>query len=151
MIGKNSHILVVLILAGCVLLAGCTSSPPEKEIITPSPTPTPTAEPETPEETPAPTPVLERSIFDGPVTEPPADLEVSVSAQKDPVYNVITVVFNGGKGQQLLKSLQVRVTTADGVVTELPLATNQGAEVEVPGTKGSDRVQVAAYYKNGEP
>jgi len=78
------------------------------------PTPSPTTLPPTPEETMAQEPGEELTIFDGPVTEPPAELDVSVSAQKDPVYNKITAVFDGGKGQQLRQSIMVRVTTADG-------------------------------------
>lgn len=149
--GKTNFILITLILTGCVVLAGCTGSPPPVQPATPSPTPTPepTTIPPTPEETPAVVPTSEYSIFDGPVTQPPAELEVSVSARKDPVYNQITVVFDGGKGQQLLQSISVRVTTSDGIVTEQPLPPNRGAEIEFAGSKGVDRVQVAAYYKNG--
>lgn len=149
--GKKSLILMALVLIGCMFLAGCTSSPPQQESATPSPTLTkaPTPAPPTPEVTPASEPVPEYTIFDGPVTEPPAELEVSVSARKDPIYNKITVVFDGGKGQQILQSINVRVTTADGIVTELPLPSNRGAEIEFTGSKGADRVQAAAYYKNG--
>lgn len=149
--GKKSLILMALVLTGCMFLAGCTSSPPQQESATPSPTitQTPTPVPPTPEETPVSKPVPEYTIFDGPVTEPPAELEVSVSARKDPVYNLITVVFDGGKGQQLLQSINVRVTTSDGIVTELPLPPNRGAEIEFTGSKGTDRVQAAASYKNG--
>jgi len=149
--GKKSLILIVLVLTWCMFLAGCTSSPSQKEPATPSPTstPTPAPLPPTAEETPVSEPVPEYTIFDGPVAEPPAELEVSVSARKDPVYNLITVVFDGGKGQQLVQSINVRVTTSDGIVTELPLPPNRGAEIEFTGSKAVDRVQAAAYYKNG--
>lgn len=149
MIHKHGTILLILILAGCILFAGCTSSPPETKVETPSPTPIPTTIPPTPEITETPEAVSEPSVFDGPITRPPAELEVSVSAQKDPVYNQITAVFDGGKGQQLLQSIIVRVTTSDGVVTELPLALNRGAEAAFDGSKGVDRVQAAVKYKTG--
>ncbi|HOL41541.1 MAG TPA: hypothetical protein PLY78_06895 [Methanospirillum sp.] len=148
---KTSIIFITLILTGCVILTGCTSTPPLGQSAPPSPTPTPepTTIPPAPEKTPTAEPASEYSIFDGPVTQPPAELEVSVSARKDPVYNQITVVFDGGKGQQLLNSINVRVTTSDGIVTEQPLPPNRGAEIAFDGSKGVDRVQVAAYYKNG--
>ena len=81
--------------------------------------------------------------------QPPTELLVSVSAQKDPIYNQIAVVFDGGKGQQMLHSITVRATTSDGVMTELPLPPNRGDEVTFAGSKGVDRVQVMVQYKNG--
>lgn len=142
--------LAILLLAG-VLLVGCTSSPEEPQRV-PGPTPLPLVTPEvteipTPE--PEPEPIVTPSIFDGTVQKPPNELEVFVSTQKDPVYDVITVTFNGGKGQQLLQSVLVRVEDSNGEVTEMPLGNRVGEEISVQGTKGRDRVQVAAYYKTG--
>lgn len=152
--GKRCVIFLAIMVTGFLLMAGCTSSTTEDTKITPVPTTPAATLPPTPEETAAPEPTQEKieepSIFDGTVTQPSDELRVSVSAQKDPVYNQITVVFDGGKGQQLLRDITVRVTTSDGTVTELPLDVLRGSEVEFTGTKGNDRVQVAVDYKNGE-
>lgn len=143
--------LALLLLAG-VLLAGCTSSPEQEPQRAAAPTPLPLVTPEvteipTPE--PEPLPEVTPSIFDGTVQKPPNELEVFVNAQKDPVYDVITVTFDGGKGQQLLQSVLVRVEDSNGEVTEMPLGSRVGEEITIQGTKGKDRVQVAAYYKTG--
>ena len=150
---KRSIILLTLVITGFLLMTGCTSSPPVEKPATPLATAVPATLPPTPEETVTPEPVIESekevTIFNGPVTQPPDELSISVSAQKDPVYNKITAVFDGGKGQQLLKAINVRVTASDGTVTELPLDTKRGSEVEFSGTKGADRLQAAVDYKNG--
>jgi len=143
--------LAILLLVG-VLLAGCTSSPQQEPQRALGPTPLPLATPEvteiiTPE--PEPEPEVTPSIFDGTVQKPPNELEVFVTVQKDPVYDVITVTFDGGKGQQLLQSVLVRVEDSNGEVTEMPLGSRVGEEISIQGTKGKDRVQVAAYYQTG--
>lgn len=143
--------LALLLLAG-VLLAGCTSSPQQEPERAPGPTPLPLETPkvtEIPTPEPEPLPEVIPSIFDGTVQKPPNELEVFVNVQKDPVYDVITVTFNGGKGQQLLQSVLVRVEDSNGEVTEIPLGSRVGEEITIQGTKGKDRVQVAAYYKTG--
>ena len=149
MIGKKSHIFMVLVLTGFLLMAGCTSAPPEQNPVTPSPVSTPATIQPTPVETEIFVPQAEHSIFDEPVTKPPEELDVSVSARKDPVYNIVTVVFDGGKGQQLLQSIDVRVTMPDGTMTEQQLPPNRGEEIEFTGSKSADRVQAAVHYKNG--
>ena len=147
-------LLLAIVVTTFLFLAGCTSSPPVETEITPVATTPQATVPPTLVVTSTPVPVQEipkeQSLFDGQVTLPGDDLRISVTAQKDPVYNQITVVFDGGKGQQLLSRIMVRATTSDGTVTELPLDTKRGSEIVFSGTKGKDRVQVAAYYKNGE-
>jgi hypothetical protein len=79
-----------------------TTCPPISDASDGNHTPTPM---DTPTEVQTTQPTLAVSVFDGPVTQPPEEIEVSVSARKDPVYNQIAVVFDGGKGQQILDSL----------------------------------------------
>lgn len=146
--------LLGIVVTAFLLLAGCLGTNPEESAVKTVTTTPDTTLPPTLAPTSITEPVKEEqtqvSIFDGPVTQPPDELSVSVSAQKDPVYNQITVVFDGGKGQQLLKDITVRVTASDGTVTDLPLNTNRGSEAEFAGTKGTDRVQAAVSYQNGQ-
>jgi hypothetical protein len=101
----------------------------------------------TTELTPEPTAV--QTIFDEPVSKPPADLGVSVSVQKDPVYLTITTSFDGGKGQDLVQSILVKTTLSTGETVEQSLGKNKGDEITVIGSKGADRVQVAVTFMNG--
>ncbi|MDD1727539.1 MAG: hypothetical protein LUQ50_00540 [Methanospirillum sp.] len=148
---RYQAILVVGILAGLLLTAGCTDQGAvKKEQIqpsTPAPTPVKTESP-TPS-TPEPTQKASPSLFDGKVTEPPAELAVSVSAQKDPVYSNITITFDGGKGQDLIQLIQVRTTLETGEVIEQQLGKKKGDEIAITGTRGLDRVQVMVSYMNG--
>lgn len=108
-----------------------TFTPVQTSVLTPEPTKLPT-------------------LFDQPVTEPPAEIFVSVSVQKDPVYSTITATFDGGKGQDLVQSIQVRTTLSTGNVTEEILGKKKGDEITIPGTKGVDRIQVAVMFMNGQ-
>lgn len=144
--------ILVGILAGFLLIAGCTDQGAIKPVQTPVATPAP--EPvKTILSTPSvsePTQTSVPSLFDGPVTQPPAELDVSVSIQKDPVYSNITVIFDGGKGQDLVKSIQVRTTLSTGEIVENQLGKKKGDENNIPGTRGADRVQVVVTYMTGD-
>jgi hypothetical protein len=89
-------------------------------------------------------------IFDQPRSDPPADLAVSITAQKDPVYSTITVTFDGGKGQDLVQNILVKTTLSTGESREQTLGKNKGAEITGNGTRGSDRVQAAVTFMTGE-
>jgi len=140
-------------LTGCIIISGCTTSKTPREVTNPSPTPTSppvTLLPvETTLNTQTPAPEQTLSIFDNPVQIPPDGLDVSISVRKDPVSDMITVTFNGGKGQQMLKSTDIRFESSNGTFTTIPLGINRGDEVVIQGTKGSDRIQAVAYYKDG--
>ncbi|PWR69962.1 hypothetical protein [Methanospirillum lacunae] len=144
-------ILIVGVLAGLLLVAGCTeqATPKSGQTLPPTSAPTSIATPlpatQAPvTQTPAPT------LFDSQVMEPPADLGVSVSVQKDPVYSNITTTFDGGRGQTLVQSIQARITLSDGRVIEQDLGKQKGDEITTAGTKGADRVQVVVKYMNGD-
>ena len=100
----------------------------------------------TPEQTTKPV----HSIFDGQVTQPPAELDVSVSIQKDPIYSNITVSFDGGKGQDLVQSMQVRSILSTGETADHQLGKKKGDEISIPGSRGSDQIQVAVTFMNGD-
>ena len=145
-------IILALILSVCMIFSGCTNSEPSGVRDAPTPAPVPSEEKTsvpTSVVTTIPTQEIKPSIFESSVSVPPDDLEVYVSLQKDPVYDLITVTFNGGKGQQLLSGLDIKFVSSNGSTIETPLGINKGDEVTLPGTKGSDRIEAAAYYKNG--
>lgn len=139
----------VCILMLLILVAGCMEQPEVDPAPPPTalPTPTPGIIPPTPDQIEEQKP--EPTIFDEPVSKPPTDLAITTSVRKDPVYSTITVRFDGGKGQDLIKTLLVRTTLSTGEVIEQELGKNKGAEISVNGTKNSDRVQVAVMLMNG--
>lgn len=145
---------VIAILLCCFILgAGCTG--PEKEVgdMTPVPArtmPEPVPVTESPPISPTPEAEPEASVFDMPVTVPPANLTVSVSVRKDPVYSTITVVFDGGKGQDLVQSIPVRTIRSTGEVSDDMLGKEKGAELTINGTRGTDLVRVGIHFMNGD-
>jgi len=71
-------------------------------------------------------------LFDLPLSPPPTDLMVSV--EKDPIYNTITVRFDGGRGQDLVRSALVGVTLSDGRTELQELVPTSGSTVSFQGT-----------------
>lgn len=140
----------IVIFVALILAAGCTEQPDSNTALPPTvlPTSTLTLDPPPPEQTEEQKPVP--TIFDQPVSKPPDDLTIVTSIRKDPVYSTITVRFDGGKGQDLIKALPVRTTLSTGEVIEQELGKNKGAELSIQGTRSSDRVQVAVILMNGD-
>ena len=73
---------------------------------------------------------------------------------KEKVYDgTIPVVFSGGKGQSLVKSIDVTLYTSDGRTITEKLGINKEDEVILPGTKNPDtpdRVVVYVSEMNGQ-
>jgi hypothetical protein len=147
----------VLILACIALLftMGCTGQQQS------NPTVTPTATTPGPTQVPATISAKETRVTSAPVTgavpadtlpaevsQPPDRYAIDVKIDKDRVYSTITVTFIGGPGQVLVNNILVRVNRSDGVKEEKEIPfTGQiptGASVNLPGTKGSDQVEVYA-------
>lgn len=142
--------ILISILAIFLIIAGCTEQKRVEPVVTP--TVTPVSHPDTVPSTLSPTPnvTVEQTIFDQPVSKPPAELGVSVSVQKDPVYATITTTFDGGKGQDLVQRIQVSTTLSTGEVINKDLGKKKGDAVLINGTRGSDHVQVAVTFMNGD-
>jgi hypothetical protein len=75
---------------------------------------------------------------------------VSVIVQEKEYTARIPVVFDGGKGQYLVKSAKVTLYRSDGQVMESSLGIKKGDVVYMDGTKQTDRVVVHVSEVNGE-
>lgn len=79
------------------------------------------------------------------------DTELYVDASKDDSNAMVTIQFNGGPGTGLVEDNQVTLTRSDGTVAEGKLNFNQRlSEVQLQGTRGTDRIQVVITLYSGE-
>ena len=142
-------VLALVLVTGCVnqpqagnptVTASATDNPATTQpLVTPSPG----------ETTPASTEVSTTVPVDSlptDITLPPPRFATDIRIDKDRVYSTITVTFVGGPGQVFVRDILVRVTRADGLkeIAHIPFKDQVpvGASVDLPGTKGSDRVEV---------
>jgi hypothetical protein len=139
---KLTSLLLVLLLAALTLGAACTDTSGGDATGTPTATPAAT-------EPGATTTEDDFSLQPGPTDAIPSNKGVEVKADKDPIYATITVEFRGGKGQYALTDLQVRVTLSNGEILNENLGLKVGDEIEVEGTRGTDRVEVTAFFNDG--
>jgi len=145
-------IIAGLTLIILIMVSGCTTSEEKNQTVTPTVTESVKTVTETLILTPVSTtttPAPAITIWDEPVSQPPADLAVSISVDKDQIYYTITVTFNGGAGQSLVKEMQVRFVSSDGKEEIKPLSSRKGDSVEFKGTNQDDRIQVAVWYMTG--
>jgi hypothetical protein len=99
---------------------------------------------------PGPADEAQNGVFNLPLSSPPAELMVSASVDKDPIYNTINVRFDGGRGQNLVHSVMARVTLSDGRIEQKEMLPRIGNTVSFEGTTGMDIVEVVVSYMNGE-
>ena len=69
--------------------------------------------------------------------------------EKDYLGN-IPVIFQGGMGQIHVKKIDVTLYRSDGQVKTATIGTNKGDQVELAGTKQTDRVVVRVSMDNGQ-
>ena len=69
--------------------------------------------------------------------------------EKDYLGN-IPVIFQGGMGQIHVKKIDVTLYRSDGQVKTATLGTNKGDQVELEGSKQTDRVVVRVSMDNGQ-
>jgi hypothetical protein len=88
-------------------------------------------------------------VFPVPVEtiQPPANLSIGV--QVDQMGSSVTATFRGGFGQNLLKSLQITVTSPDGKTETKNLGWQTGDTVTFTGTGCGDQVTGIAVYMDG--
>jgi len=133
--------LIVLLLCAAIGAAGCTG---------PSGTP---AQPAATAGAPAATQAAAAPATNNLVTSPtdviPDNNQVSVIVQEKEYSAKIPVVFDGGKGQYLVKSARVVLYRSDGQVMNANLGIKKGDLVNMEGTKQTDRVVVYVSEVNG--
>lgn len=132
-------VVAILLLCAAIGLAGCIS-----------PTSTPAAQPtvRAPDATSAPP--VQNNLVVSPTDVVPDNNQVSVIVQEKEYSAIIPVVFDGGKGQYLVKSAQVTLYRSDGQVITKPLGIKKGDLLNLEGTRQTDRVVVYVSQVNGQ-
>lgn len=135
----NMMVIAILLLGAAIGLAGCTSTP---SVPLPLPTSAPAAAPQAP---PA-----QNNLVVSPTDVVPENNQVSVIVQEKEYNANIPVVFDGGRGQYLVKSAQVTLYRSDGQVITRALGIRKGDVVNLEGTKQTDRVVIQVSQVNGQ-
>jgi hypothetical protein len=133
-------ILVILLLCAATGIAGCTG---------PASTPAQPSAPAVPAATQAAAPATNNLVV-SPTDVVPDNNAVSVIVQEKEYDATISVVFDGGKGQYLVKSAQVTLYRSDGQVITENLGIKKGDLVKLQGTKQTDRVVAYVTEVNGQ-
>ena len=133
--------LVILLLCAAAGIAGCTGTPA---------TPATPAQPAGPAATQAATVPSSFSLEPSPTDVVPDNNAVSVIVQEKEYNANIPVVFDGGKGQYLVKSASVTIYRSDGTTETVSLGIKKGDLVNLRGTKQTDRVVAYVSEVNGE-
>ncbi|MDI9634035.1 MAG: hypothetical protein QFX32_08300 [Methanolinea sp.] len=146
---KSLWFLTGLVAFLCILVAGCTQTP--QGGVTPAPTTQPTTVAATPTQVPAtPATPAQPGFIDGPV---PAQYAVDVQVDRNTVAikPTIIVTFRGGKGINFVDSMDVVVSRSDGqVVTGSLQRPSVNSQLELEGTRGTDRVEVFINLVTGD-
>jgi hypothetical protein len=90
------------------------------------------------------------NLVPGPTESVPEAYSVTIVVQEKDYLGSIPVIFDGGNGQVHLKYGTVRLTRADGQVITGQLGNKKGDEVDLQGTKETDRVEVWITMDNGQ-
>lgn len=136
-------VLIVLLLAFS-LSAACTGTGEPAEPTTPRETAT-TAE--TPVATTAPV-----SLTPGPTQTAPPGKEVDFQIEggyPSRITHDLTITFSGGKGQDFITNIDVRVTKSTGEVITESLPPIKGEEITLQNAKGENRVEITVSFITG--
>ena len=91
------------------------------------------------------------NLTPGPTQVPPDNLLVYFQAERNPTTRIVSVRFEGGKGQAGVRDVSVRLTRSDGqVLTGSFKPVQAGSGVDLPGTGKTDRVEVVVHYYTGD-
>ena len=75
---------------------------------------------------------------------------VTVDVGEKDYLGSIPVIFQGGKGQIHVTKIDVTLYRADGTTTSGTIGTKKGDELNLQGTKQTDRVVVWISFDNGQ-
>jgi len=131
-------VLVILLLSATVVLAGCSGTSTGSATGTSAATGSAASG---------------SNLVPSPTDSIPDNNAVTVTVQEKVYDGTIPVVFNGGKGQNLVKSIEVTLYTSDGQVKTANLGINKDDTISLQGTKdpnNPDRVVVKVSEMNGE-
>jgi len=146
MLAFSSVLILCVILslaAGCSQPAAPTATPAPTTIETTIATTAPTPVPTTLSTTPGPTQTLPGAWV----------IDVQVASNSETIDPQIIATFRGGKGQNLIPEIDVRVTRSDGVVENAKMTQPLyvGKSVSLPGTRqNNDRAEVWAITPQGD-
>jgi hypothetical protein len=91
------------------------------------------------------------SLTAGPTEVPPSNLALIIDVEKNAISRNIIVTFQGGSGQYGVRELRITLSRSDGTVEEQSLShLERGSSITLKGTDKTDRVEITAYYNNGE-
>lgn len=131
-------VFLVLLLSAAVLIAGCTGTTgPAQSAGSPS----------------AGSASTGSSLVPSPTDVIPENNVVSVTVKPKEYNGKIAVVFDGGRGQSLVSSIDVTLYRSDGTTETAKIGKNKGDQVEFIGTKdpnNPDRVVVYVTQMNGQ-
>jgi len=131
-------VLVILLLSATVVLAGCSGTSTGSATGTSAATGSAASG---------------SNLVPSPTDSIPDNNAVTVTVQEKVYDGTIPVVFNGGKGQSLVKSIEVTLYTSDGQVITKKIEAYKDATISLQGTKdpnNPDRVVVKVSEMNGE-
>ena len=132
--------IIIIILCGAIISAGCTGIKTSPAATTPGTATT---------GAPAGSGVPAATLTTVPTDALPPENLVTVDVSEKDYLGIITVTFQGGMGMNSIKKVDVKLTRADGSTQTATVGTRKGDEVELQGTRGSgsergpsDRVEV---------
>lgn len=142
----NFRLLSVLtvLLLGFLLCAGCTGTGGDADPTTPRATATIT---QAPAATAAPV-----SLTPGPTQTVPPGKEIDFQLQggyPSRITHDLYIAFSGGKGQDFITKIDVRVTKPTGEVITDTLQPVRGDDIIIQNAKGENRVEISVSLVTG--
>jgi hypothetical protein len=87
----------------------------------------------------------------GPTQNMPASTNVIIQADKDTISGDVSVQIAGGPGRAVIKEVRATLYRSDGQTMKGTInPATRSEEVVIPGTKGTDRIQVTVVLFSGE-